>query len=77
MSALVRTFDDVNVLAKSHEMRKDIIAALRSIGTPEAEKALRRFASRPGFGRKARELKRLSKTAVQAAPSTEESMTRE
>ena len=75
--SLVRTFDDVNVLAKSHEMRKDIIAALSSIGTPEAEKALKRFASRPSFGRKARELKRLSKTAVEAAPMTEESMTRE
>jgi hypothetical protein len=75
--ALVRTFDDVNVLAKSHEMRKDIITSLRQIGTPEAEKALKRFASRVGFGRKARELKQLSRTAMEAVPVTEESMTRE
>lgn len=63
--ALARTFDDVSVLAKSYEMRKEIIAALAAIGTPEAEKALRRFSSRiPMFGRKSRELKRLATEAV-------------
>lgn len=63
--ALVRTFDDVGVLARSYEMRKDIIGALVSIGTPEADKALRRFATRPGIGRKSRELKRLATEAVE------------
>lgn len=62
--ALARAFDDVSVLAKSYEMRKDIIAALTNIGTAEAEKALRRFATRPGIGRKSRELKRLATEAV-------------
>jgi hypothetical protein len=63
--ALARTFDDVSVLAKSYEMRKEIIATLAAIGTPEAEKALKRFSSRiPMFGRKSRELKRLATEAV-------------
>lgn len=61
---LARAFDDVNVLAKSYEMRKEIIGALAMIGTPEAAKALRRFATRPGIGRKSRELKRLASEAV-------------
>lgn len=65
VSALARTFDDVSVLAKSYEMRKEIVIALAAIGTPEAEKALRRFSSRiPMFGRKSRELKRLATEAV-------------
>lgn len=63
--ALARAFDDVNVLAKSYEMRKDIITALANIGTLEADKALRRFATRPGIGRKSRELKRLAAEAVE------------
>jgi hypothetical protein len=65
--ALVRTFDDVNVLAKSYEIRKEIITALASIDTPEARKALRRFSGRPGFGRKSRELKRLASDAIVVA----------
>lgn len=65
---LVRLFDDLNVLIRSHEMRKEIIAALGSIDTPEANKALARFATRPGFGRKSRELKRLAARAVGPTP---------
>ncbi len=69
--ALTRTFDDVSVLAKSYEMRKDIIAALENIGTPDALKALRRFATRPGFGRKSRELKRRAADAVEHLEKTQ------
>lgn len=61
---LARMFDDVNVLARGYEVRKDIISALSSIGTTEAHKALRRFAARPAFGRKSRELKRQASEAV-------------
>jgi hypothetical protein len=63
--ALARTFDDVKVLTRSYEVRREIIATLTAIGTPEAEKALRRFSTRiPVFGRKSRELKRLATEAV-------------
>ena len=75
--ALTRTFDDVSVLAKSYEMRKEIISALGMIATPDALKALHKFATRMGFGRKSRELKRLANEAIRAAEKNEESMNRE
>jgi hypothetical protein len=65
--ALVRLFDDVNVLARNYEVRKDVIDSLSAIGTPDAVKALRRFATRPAFGRKSRELKRRA-TGAAAGP---------
>lgn len=63
--ALARAFDDVGVLTRSYELRKDIITALTNIGTPDAQKHLRRFAVRPGIGRKSRELKTLANRAVE------------
>lgn len=55
---LARALEDLNVLQRTYETRKEIIGALESIGTPEAEKALRRFAQRTvGLGRKTRELR--------------------
>ncbi|MDZ4169294.1 MAG: HEAT repeat domain-containing protein [Coriobacteriia bacterium] len=56
--ALSRALEDINVFQRTYETRKEIIAALEEIGTPEAEKALRRFAQRTlGLGRKSRELR--------------------
>lgn len=56
--ALSRALEDINVLQRTYETRKEIIGALEQIGTPEAEKALRQFAQRTvGLGRKTRELR--------------------
>lgn len=56
--ALSRALEDINVFQRTYETRKEIIAALEQIGTPEAEKALRGFAQRTvGLGRKTRELR--------------------
>ncbi|HET6350577.1 MAG TPA: HEAT repeat domain-containing protein [Coriobacteriia bacterium] len=69
--SLARFFDDVSVLTQSYETRKDIIAALEAIGTPDAQKALRRFASRiPLLGRKSRDLKRLATDAASGFEAT-------
>lgn len=56
--ALSRALEDINVLQRTYETRKEIISALERIGTPEAERALRGFAQRTlGVGRKTRELR--------------------
>lgn len=53
-----RALEDLNVLQRTYETRREIIEAFERIGTPEAEKALRRFAQRTvGLGRKTRELR--------------------
>lgn len=56
--ALSRALQDINVFRRTYETRKEIIGALEIIGTPEAERALRRFAQQTlTLGRKTRELK--------------------
>lgn len=56
--ALSRALEDINVLQRTYETRKEIIGALERIATPEAERALRGFAQRTvGLGRKTRELR--------------------
>lgn len=56
--ALSRTLEDINVLSRTYETRKEIIGALEQIGTPEAERALRGFAQRTiRLGKKTRELR--------------------
>jgi len=55
---LSRALEDINVFQRTYETRKEIIRSLEQIGTPEAEKALRGFATRSiGLGRKTRELR--------------------
>jgi hypothetical protein len=57
--ALSRALQDINVLQRTYETRKEIIATLERIATPEAERALRGFAQRTvGLGRKTRELRK-------------------
>ena len=61
---LTRALEDLNVL-RSHELKKEIIRALEHIGTPEAERALRRTADRKlVLGRKSRELRRQARAAL-------------
>lgn len=56
--ALSRALEDINVFQRTYETRKEIIGALEAIGTPEAEKGLRKFAQRTvTMGRKTRELR--------------------
>ena len=62
--ALMRALEDLNIL-RSHEMKKEIIIALEHIGTPEAERALRRTADRKlVMGRKTRELRTRARQAL-------------
>ncbi len=62
---LSRALEDINVLSRTYETRKEIIRTLEQIGTPEAEKALRGFAARSiGLGKRTRELRSL---AIQVA----------
>lgn len=66
VTPLSRAFDDISRLSPTYETRKEIISALRAIGTPEAEKVLRRLSGRiTAWGRKSRELKNQAKRAVE------------
>ncbi len=62
---LTRALEDLNV-QRTYETKKEIVHALEQIGTPEAERALRRTAARPFvWGRKTRELRTLARKATQ------------
>ena len=43
---LTRALEDLNVLQRTYETKKEVIRALEQIGTPEAQRALRRTADR-------------------------------
>jgi len=69
--ALARALEDINRLQPTFETRKEIVRALAQIGTPEAERALRGFASRTlGLGRRSRELRNFAKAAADQIAST-------
>jgi len=62
---LTRALEDLNV-QRTYETKKEIVRALEQIGTPEAERALRRTADRTFvWGRKTRELRAQARAAVQ------------
>ena len=63
--ALARALDSINVLHPTYETKKAIIGALEQIGTPEAQKVLRRQGDRKlVLGRKTRELRALARRAA-------------
>jgi hypothetical protein len=62
---LTRALEDLNVLQRTYETKKEVIRALEQIGTPEAQRALKRTADRSFVvGRKSRELRTLARTAL-------------
>lgn len=62
---LTRALEDLNVLQRTHETKKEVIRALEQIGTPEAQRALRRTADRTfAWGRKSRELRAQARAAL-------------
>ena len=71
---LTRALEDLNVLQRTHETKKEVIRALERIGTREAERALHRTADRSfAWGRKSRELRAQARAAlenIQAANQT-------
>ena len=69
---LTRALEDLNVLQRTYETKKEVIRALEQIATPEAQRALRRTADR-GFvwGRKSKELKTLAKRALDEIDAAE------
>ena len=63
---LVRILEDINFLERNHELKKEVIKSLESIGSPDALPVLRRWAGRPFvFGRKNKELRFLARRAVE------------
>ncbi len=65
LPALVRILEDINFLERNHELKKEVIKSLESLGSPEALPALRRWAGRRFvFGRKNKELRYLARKAV-------------
>ena len=62
---LTRALEDINVLQRTYELKKEIIHALARIGTPEAQHALKRTADRRFvWGRKTRELRSQARAAL-------------
>jgi len=67
---LTRALEDLNV-QRTYETKKEIVRTLERIGTPEAERALRRTADRTFvWGRKTRELRALARSAVHTIRSS-------
>jgi hypothetical protein len=63
---LTRALEDLNVLQRTYETKKEVIRALERIGTPEAARALHRTADRSFvWGRKSRELRAQARTALE------------
>jgi len=66
---LTRALEDLNV-QRTYETKKEIVRTLELIGTPEAERALRRTAGRTFvWGRKSRELRAQARRAVETIKS--------
>jgi hypothetical protein len=67
--ALVRILEDINVLERNHELKKEVIKSLEALGSQDARKALRRWANRRFvFGRKNKELRFLARRALAGLP---------
>ena len=63
--ALVRILEDINFLERNHELRKEVIKCLESLGSADALPVLRRWAGRKFvFGRKNKELRFLAQRAI-------------
>lgn len=72
--SLVRILEDINVLERNHELKKEVIKCLEAIGSRDALPVLDRWSKRRFvFGRKNKELRFLARRAVERLAATEES----
>jgi hypothetical protein len=63
---LTRALEDLNVLQRTYETKKEVIRALEQIATPEAQRALKRTADRGlVWGRKSRQLRSQARLALE------------
>lgn len=66
LPALVRILEDINFLERNHELKKEVIKSLESIGSADALPVLKRWARRRFvIGRRNKELSHLAKRAVE------------
>jgi HEAT repeat protein len=69
---LTRALEDLNVLHRTYETKKEVVRALERIGTPEARRALGRTANRRFvWGRKSRELRAQARAALESTGSSD------
>ncbi len=67
--ALIRILEDINFLERNHELKKEVIKSLESLGSTDAQRVLRRWANRRFvFGRKNKELRFLAQRALAHMP---------
>ncbi|MFU8890439.1 MAG: HEAT repeat domain-containing protein [Anaerosomatales bacterium] len=72
--SLVRILEDINVLERNHELKKEVIKCLEAIGSRDAVPVLDRWSRRRFiFGRKNKELRFLARRAVERLAANEES----
>lgn len=63
--ALVRILLDINIFERNHELKKEVIKCLESLGSPEAQRPLKLLANRRFvFGRQNKELRYLANQAL-------------
>jgi len=62
--AMVRSLEDINILKRNYELRKELIRSLEQVGSPDALPALRRVSQRIAVRPKTKELKLLARHAV-------------
>jgi HEAT repeat protein len=75
---LTRALEDLNVLQRTHELKKEIIRSLERIATPEAQRALKRTADRRFvWGRKTRELRSQARLALEAIEQAQQASPKE
>lgn len=70
--ALIRVLEDINFLERNHELRKEVIKSLESLGSSDALPVLRRWAGRKFvIGQKNKELRYLARRAIQHLSETD------
>jgi hypothetical protein len=73
--SLVRILEDINVLERNHELKKEVIKCLEAIGSRDAVPVLDRCSRRRFvFGRKNKELRFLARRAVERLAANGESL---
>jgi hypothetical protein len=71
--SLVRILEDINMLERNHELKKEVIKCLEAIGSRDALPVLDRWSKRRFvFGRKNKELRFLARRAVERLAASED-----
>jgi len=75
LPALIRILEDINIFERNHELKKEVIKCLESLGSTDALPILKRWSRRRFIlGRKSKELRFLATHAVERLSATTQEM---